>query len=700
MMMNDDMIRHVDITAALFAGALALLAGTGCTEPEPAAETADLVEIPAPDLSGAEETVRRQIEEQLAEVEARSAAGEAEKLGRAYGELGLLYVTYNFLDAAKACFLNAQSLEGDHHQWPYLLGYLMQIQGQLEEASAALERALELRAADPPSLIRLGRVRLELGASGEARPLFEQTLALDPRSAAALDGLGRVAAAAGETARAVEYFERVLALQPKAASVHHALGLAYRRLGDLERAEDHLSRGGEAPVLFQDPYLSMVTEMGRTADIYMVRGAQAFSEGRYGQSAGYYRKALEIDPTIFDARKALGFCLEKLGDVEGAVDQLEEGLRQGTSGDPERDALERAELLRILGGLQVLQGQEPEAIETFRRSLELDPERLDPRLKLANALARRGSFEEAIDHYDYILGVDPDLSKVLVLRATARINLGQRQPALADFRQALVAAPEDPEPRLRFAEALEHFGDAAGAAALRRDAARLAESDPQQQARILAGEADKLLRRGELAQALEGYRQALSLDSGNIDARYQMATVLAHTGRYDDALVELAKVIEAAPHHGPARRAEVTVLLLQGRNSDARGRLEGGLEAMPRNQELAHALARLLATAPNSEVRDGALALDIASRVHQEAQRSDTAETLAMAFAEAGRFAEAQELQRQLVSTAESAGRKRAAEHWSEQLRAYEQARPWRARSPDEVISTMTAPGSGGSPGR
>ncbi len=676
------MVRHaITIAAAL------LVLATGCSTPEETPETVELREIPAPDLSGAEETVRQQIEEKQTELEGLS--DDAER-AEAYGDLGRLYLTYSFLDAAEACFANARVLSGEDFRWLYLLGYLFEIQGRLGEASDVLGRALELAPEDAPSLIRLGRVRIELGAGEEAQPLFERVLEQNPDSAAALDGLGKVAADRGDADQAALHFERALELQPRASSVHHALGLAYRKLGDLELAEHHLGRGGEAPVQFADPQLSSVASLGRTADIYLVRGAQAFSESRYQQAADFYRRALDIDPTIFDARKALGFSLEKMGDIDGAVEQLEQGLQQGTSGDPEQDVLERAELLRILGGLRVLQGREEEALATFQKSLDLDPERLDTRLKLANALARRGDFEQAIGHYDQILAADPDISRALVQRATARINLGQRQQAIADFERAVEAAPEDPEPRLRFAEALEHLGDGAAAAEQRAAALRLAADDPTQKARVLAGDAGKLARAGELTEALEKYSEAVAADPGNIDARYQKAALLAHFGRFDEALTDLTQVLDAAPHHGPARRAEATALLLQGRYSEARERLEGGLEAMPRNRELAHALARLLASAPMATVRNGEKALSIATRVHQETQGASSAETLAMAFAETGRFLEAQQLQRQLLAAAEGSGRSRMADHWRRQLQDYEQAQPWRARSPDEVIAVMS----------
>ncbi len=682
------------------AAALGLLIVSACSRTPPEAASPELREVPAPDLSQAEEAVRQQIEDKRAELETLSASADRPRLGEAYGDLGLIYLTYSFVEAAGVCFDNARDLDGDNPRWPYIQGYLHQIQGELEEASAAFDRALALEADDPAALIRLGTVRLELGARDQARSHFERALALDPESAAAFDGLGKVAAADGDPARAVDSFERALQLQPKASSVHHALGLAYRRLGDLDQAKHHLARGGDAPVLFSDPFLSEVTEIGRSADFFLVLGAQAFSEDRYEQAEVHYRKALELQPADFTARKALGFCLEKLGDIDAAVEQLEEGLRLGASGDPQRDILERSELLRILGGLRVLQGREEDGIEAFLKALELDPTRLDTRSKLANALARRGDLAAAIGHYDRILADKPDAPQVLIKRGTALINLGQREKGLADFRQAVVVAPEDPEPRLRLAEALEHIGDTAAAAAQRGDAARLAAVDPKRQAELLADQAGKRLRRGELAAALDGYREVLEIDAENTDARYQMATVLGHLERFDDALAEFALVIAAAPHHGPARRGEVTALVLQGRFADARRRLQEGLEAMPRNRELAHGLARLLATAPDATVRDGDLALRIATRVHQEARRSSSAETLATAFAETGRFAEAAELQRQLLAAASNAAGGQAggppasagpAGRWQAQLEAYETFQPWRLRSPDEIIAALTA---------
>ena len=66
---------------------------------------------------------------------------------------------------------------------------------------------------------------------------------------------------------------------------------------------------------------------------------------------------------------------------------------------------------------------------------------------------------------------------------------------------------------------------------------------------------------------------------------------------------------------------------------------------------MANALARLLSTAGAPEVRDAALALELAS-ASTRSPDSTSAETLAAALAESGRFAEAVEMQRPVAGGA------------------------------------------------
>ncbi len=603
------------------------------------------------------------------------------------GDLGLLYFTYSFVGAAEVCFTNARSLAPDDYRWSYLHGYLLKMEGRLPEAIAALERSSELAPDDQPSLLRLATAHLEQGDRDAARRIFERALELEPNSAPALDGLGRVVAAAGDAAAAAGYFERVLELQPFATSTHHALGLAYRKLGRMDDARSHLEQGGDAAVQIDDPLLVSLIELGRSAEIYLLRAAQAMDSERWDQAAALYPKALEIDASDFMVHKALSFALEKLGDLDGALDQLHTALAVAATGDQRKDRAEHAEIYRVMGGIEVLHGREAAAREHFQKSLELDPERLDTRFKLANALARAGSLEPALEHYDFILERQPDSPEVLVKRATALINLRRPDEALATFDKALAASPDDPEIRRRYAEALEYLGQGPAAAAQRR----AAEGSLGAEGRVaqLISEAQRQTTEGRYRLAVESYRAAIELAPGEIDAHYELATVLGHLGHFDEALREFAIVIDAAPRHGRARRGEVTALLLLKRWGKAREQLNQALRVLPRDRQLAHVQARLLASAPDPRVRSGDLAVEVASRVFEARREPASAETLAMAYAEAGRFDQALELQRRLVAAAEQAGAEDESARLREMLEAYESGRAWRATTPDDILKVL-----------
>jgi len=211
-------------------------------------------------------------------------------------------------------------------------------------------------------------------------------------------------------------------------------------------------------------------------------------------------------------------------------------------------------------------------------------------------------------------------------------------------------------------------------------------------AQPLAQEAIQLASTGDYEGAISKLRAALEIEPEQHLLRFQLARLLASMGRFEEARAEFGTVVSALPGNSAARRGEITALLLTDRYRDARTKLEEGLSALPRDGQLAHILARLLASAPDDEVRDGEMALRLALSVYEIKQLYETAETLAMAYAETGNFDKALEIQRGLVARAEAEGDGTRQDSLSQRLDSYEKRQPWRALSPVEIATSTEPP--------
>jgi tetratricopeptide (TPR) repeat protein len=667
---------------ALVALALAIALATAGCRPD-AGPAGEPVPIPMPGLSAVEPGVREQITAGKAELDRLLAAGDTPdaELAEAYGGLGLVFLSYEFSEPAEAALVNAVRLAPEELRWTYLLGYLHKLRGRLPEARRHLERAVELSPEYLPAVVRLGQVRLDAGEPEAARRLFERALEIDPRSAAAYEGLGRATDAGGDAAAAAGHYRRALELAPEASSLRYLLGQALRRSGDAEGARRELAAAGDAPVPLPDPLLAPIATLAESSQFYVIQGSEALEDGNHEQAAASFRRAVEIDPGNFTARKAYGYSLEKLGDFAGAVEQLAGAVE--AAGSPR----EEAEASAILGSLLAGAERDEEAVVHLARAVELVPEQHGTRLKLGDTLARLGRFREAIEQYDRLLAATPGApAPLLTRRAAALVNLGRHDDALATYRRAVAAAPEDTSVRLRYAEALEFLGRGDEAEAERRRAAELSArgGGPVE---LLAGQGRLAAGRGDLATAAERYAEALRAAPDRADVRFALATVLAQQGRHDEALGELAQVIEQAPQHAPARRSEIALLVLTGRYGPARVRLNEAMSRFTRDRGLALTQARLLAAAPDRRVRDGALALEVARRVLRDRDDLLARDTLAMALAESGELAQAVEVQRQVVAEADGSGDQALARHMRLKLDAYLAGRAWTAPEPAELLA-------------
>ena len=286
-----------------------------CRSESPSAgPAAVLAPVPQPVIENLEPLVQQQFREarQALDLLLAHELSTPATLERAFGEMGQQYFAYGLIEAASACFRNAQTLQPEDFRWPYYLGALAQREGRLDEANAYLEQAIRLNTDDVPSLLRLGQIALDQNSLVGARRLFEQALEVDSQSAAAFYGLGRIATAEQAFQEAVDQYQRALAAQPDATAIYHPLGLAYRQSGDLEEAQTHLARAGITPVRFEDPLMEELRRFVSGVRGYLLAGSQAIQEGDFERAVEAYRRAVDIDPQNAMLHGTLGTLLAQL----------------------------------------------------------------------------------------------------------------------------------------------------------------------------------------------------------------------------------------------------------------------------------------------------------------------------------------------------------------------------------------------------
>ena len=603
-----------------------------------AVDRSQLTPLPLPNLSTMEDATRRRLEslqERAAELE---TTGPDDALAEAYGTLGTYYVAHHLNEAAEVAFINAERLDPGEFRWPYYLGFIYRIVGKLELEREAYERALDLRPEDIPARLHLAELLLSLGENEAAYRQFQRVLELSPAEAAAHGGLGRAAAALGRHDEAVEHLEDALRLQPEATMVHYQLALAYRGLGDMEAARAHLAKRGDRDVGFADPLLGAIEPLKRENVLEAVLEMAA-------------------NPEEHDNRSFALFAASYLGDSPDAVDHIHDAadalMRQAPDMDPSsegavRNRLVRARLYLAAAGLLLSRNNLDAARREAETALTQEPEMVEAMIMLGFVFEQTGDPMSALDQYTTALALDPGNINALRSRAGVNLELHRDREAIQDLERLCDLGLDGDGARIRLAVAYLRLGELDTARDHYRKALDLnLEALDEAQVRHHLGLIED--RSGSTERAVEEYRTALALDPSLTAARLDLASALNRLGQHQEAVELYRQVIEVDPRSSRARRGEADALASMGRWREARQCLEEGWQALPESGELLHALARLLASADDLEVRDGERSLDLTQRILRAGTTPSRLETLAMASAQAGLFVDAVRLQRQVI---------------------------------------------------
>ena len=146
---------------------------------------------------------------------------------------------------------------------------------------------------------------------------------------------------------------------------------------------------------------------------------------------------------------------------------------------------------------------------------------------------------------------------------------------------------------------------------------------------------------GDAARAERHFRRAAELEPESPVAHANHGLALARRQRWAEAAGAFSRAVEWAPTDAESWMNLGISREQQGRLADARAAYEGALAARPDHRRAANNLAWLLATAPAADLRDGERAVFLADAVVAAGADPGALDTLAAAYAEAGRFAEA-----------------------------------------------------------
>ncbi|MCY3756607.1 MAG: tetratricopeptide repeat protein [Acidobacteria bacterium] len=398
----------------------------------------DLTPVPHPDLNAVERLIREQLQAERSKLAAKVSAVEVPDSARAdaFGGLGRLYHAYDFTEAAQACYRNALVLKPKDFRWAYLLGRLLESQGDLQQAVEHYRRAAAIEPDDLPTLLHLAQAQLNLNRPDLAEPLFKEAISRDPypSSASALVGLGKISLSRNDPEEAIEYFETAVSMQPEASSIHYPLAMAYRQTGDLEKAREHLKKRGNKTPEYPDPLMEELRNVRTGKQFFWSQGTVALSEGRFVDAVEAFREMVAADPQEPIAHMDLGTALLQLGDVNGALSKYRESLRL-SPGNPR--------LHYNLGLVYTLQKAYPKALEHYRNAVELDPGFENAHFNAANLLMRLGKMAQAGEHYGRVNELNPSHAFARFMQAMTLVKLGRFQAARTLLETSHKALPED-----------------------------------------------------------------------------------------------------------------------------------------------------------------------------------------------------------------------------------------------------------------
>lgn len=360
-------------------------------------------------------------------------------------------------------------------------------------------------------------------------------------------------------------------------------------------------------------------------DTLVIRAHSEAQDGHYADAIRIYGEALRVSPGDLSAAVGIAQAYRSVHNYDEARRVLERAHREHPKSAPP---------LALLGDLDIELQRYDEAIANLAAALELSPEDLATRNRLAAAYRSKGDEANALNEVAEILARDPNSALACYTRAQIYSGRNQNALALPDARKIVALQPNNPRGRMLLATILLRAPDKAGApevkqhceeavAALepsRAESSRDAEmlfllsrayrcadrdaeaqsvltefetasqnerttKENQTQAKHLVQQANDLAMKNDFAGSLDLLKQAIAMDPTYGAAYSQLAKLYYSAGDLDAASEAIGQALMRDPYQPDYLYVEGKLLEKQGKWDEAMAAFQKTTLVNPRESD-------------------------------------------------------------------------------------------------------------------